>query len=133
MLLQGTDAETVSGTRTEDHVGSDPAASFWRWQEPLTHEFVTKGALARVVHHPVGDRSGRELLGMRFLDLALHAWDLARSLGTNERIDPDLARHVLDHQMHLVKELRGRGLYASERDVVGSDPQRELLSRTGRG
>jgi uncharacterized protein (TIGR03086 family) len=133
MLLQGADAGALAATRTQDHVGGDPAGSFWRWQKPLADEFAAHGALARVAHHPVGDRSGRDLLGMRTLDLALHAWDLARSLGLDECIDPDLARYLLAHQMQLVEELRGHGLYGDERDVHGTDPQWELLSRTGRG
>jgi hypothetical protein len=48
---------------------------------PLGVELATSGALTRVVHHPAGDRSGRDLLGMRLLDLPLDAWDLA---GTEE-------------------------------------------------
>jgi uncharacterized protein (TIGR03086 family) len=133
LLLRGAAAEELAATRSEDHVGSDPAGSFRRWQAPLAAEFAAQGALTRVVHHPVGDRSGADLLGMRVLDLTLHAWDLARSVGLEERLDPELCAHVLASHMHLVEELRAAGLYAAPRDGDPSDPQTELLLRTGRG
>lgn len=62
LLLRGAPSEQLAATRTQDHAGADPSASFRRWQEPLAAEFATAGALARVVHHPVGDRSGADLL-----------------------------------------------------------------------
>jgi uncharacterized protein (TIGR03086 family) len=132
MLLRGAEAAALAATRDQDHVGSDPVGSFWRWQAPLADEFGTSGALTRVVHHRAGDRSGQDLLGMRILELTLHAWDLARSLGRDERLDASLARHVLDRHLHLVDGLRERGLYAPPRAAAGPDAQEQLLARTGR-
>ena len=132
MLLLGADAAALAPTRSQDHVQSDPGRSFWYWQRPLAAEFAAQDALSRIVHHPVGDRSGQDLLGMRILDLTLHAWDLARTLDLDEQLDPDLVDHLLSRHMHLVAERRDHGLYAAERDVATSDPQGELLARTGR-
>jgi len=133
MLLRDADAAALAATRSQDHVKSDPDGSFWHWQRPLAEEFAAEGALSRIVHHPVGDRSGQDLLGMRILDVTLHAWDLARSLHLDEQLDPALVDHLLSRQMHLVEELRDRGLYAPVRDGAQSTPQHELLARTGRG
>jgi hypothetical protein len=82
----------------------------------------------------VGDRSGLDLLRMRMLDLTLHAWDLARSLGLDETLDPELSGHLLSTCMHLVEELRGHGLYAvaGAPDADTRTPQCELLRVTGR-
>ena len=48
------------------------------------------GALEVTVHHPTIDMTGEQLLGFRIVDLVMHAWDLARSLGFDETLDADL-------------------------------------------
>jgi uncharacterized protein (TIGR03086 family) len=133
LLMLGASAEQLTPTRSEDHVHPNPLTSYLRWHEPLRTAFREAGALERLVHHPVGDRSGRDLLGMRTLELTLHAWDLSRSLDLDETLDGELARYLLDHCMYLVDELRGNGMYAPENgEADGGSPQAELLRRTGR-
>lgn len=133
LLLRGAAAGDLAATRAQDHVRPDPLAAYLRWQRPLTAAFAEPGALARTVHHPVGDRSGLDLLRMRTLDLALHAWDLARSLGIDDTLDAELSAHLLGQCRDLVEELRGHGLYA-EPGEPGEDasPQAALLRQTGR-
>jgi uncharacterized protein (TIGR03086 family) len=127
-------AEELTATRTQDHVRPDPLDRYRHWQRPLAAVFAEPDALDRVAHHPVGNRSGLDLLRMRTLDLTLHAWDLARSLGLDETLDPELSGHLLSHCMYLVEELRGHGLYAlaGEQDGGPTAPGRELLRLTGR-
>jgi uncharacterized protein (TIGR03086 family) len=134
LLMQAAPAEQLAATRTQDHVRPDPLDAYRRWQRPLAAVFSQPDALGRVAHHPVGDRSGLDLLRMRTLDLTLHAWDLARSLGLDETLDPELTGHLLSHCMYLVEELRGHGLYAPAGEESGdpSSRQRELLRQTGR-
>ncbi len=89
LLLRGASAEQLTGTRAQDHVRPNPLKSYRYWQRPLVAAFAKPHALTGVVHHPVGDRSGLDLLRMRTLDLALHAWDLARSLDLDQALDTD--------------------------------------------
>ena len=57
--------------------------------------FAEPGALERTCHHPVGDIPGSQLLGFRIGDLALHAWDLARAIGADDTLRPEVRRgHV---------------------------------------
>jgi uncharacterized protein (TIGR03086 family) len=135
LLMQGAGADELAATRTEDHVRPDPVRGYRQWQRPLAGVFAEPGALERTVHHPVGDRSGLDLLRMRMLDLTLHAWDLARSLGLDETLDPELCGHLLSTCAYLVEELRGHGLYAvaGAQDGDTMTPQSELLRLTGRG
>ncbi|WP_051515815.1 TIGR03086 family metal-binding protein [Candidatus Blastococcus massiliensis] len=132
LLLGGAAADELTATRTQDHVRPDPVAACRRWQEPLAAAFAEPGALDRVVHHPAGDRSGRDLLRMRTLDLALHAWDLATSLGLDDALDPSLGEHLLAHGAGLVEELRGLGMYAQPGVDDGGPAQLRLLRLTGR-
>jgi uncharacterized protein (TIGR03086 family) len=134
LLMRGARADELAGTRTQDHVGSDPLGGYRRWQQPLARAFSERGALDRVVHHPAGDRSGSDLLRMRILDVTVHAWDLARSLGLDETLDHDLAGHLLTTCTYLVDELRDLGLYAApgRRSGDALSVQHELLWHTGR-
>lgn len=134
LLLQGAPAEQLAGTRTQDHVRPDPLETYRHWQRPLVAAFAESGALTRVVHHPVGDRSGLDLLRMRTLDLALHAWDLARSIDLDETLDPQLVGYLSEYCLYLVEELRGYGLYAptTPQHSEPSSPLQELLRQTGR-
>jgi hypothetical protein len=80
--------------------------------------FAEDGALDRVGHHVTGDRTGRDLLPMRILDLAVHAWDLARAIGADESLDDDVVAFLLDH---------------TDGDAPGeATPQDRLLHRLGR-
>jgi uncharacterized protein (TIGR03086 family) len=97
MLLHGATADEVDATRTRDHLGDDPVAVFAATAADMVRAFHEDGALARVAHHPIGDKTGAELLGMRVYDLVVHAWDLARGIGTDEALDPDAATFALLH------------------------------------
>lgn len=134
LLLQGAAADDLAATRTQDHVRPSPLEAYLRWQRPLAAAFAEPGALDRTVHHPVGHRSGLDLLRMRTLDLALHGWDLARSLDLDDHLDGELSAHLLTTCAYLVEELRGHGLYAASGERPGEDvpPQLALLRRTGR-
>ena len=133
LLLRGATAEELAATRTEDHVGPDPLSSYLEWQLPLAAAFAEPGALDRVVHHPAGDRSGLELLRMRTLELALHGWDLARSLHHDDPLDEELCAHLAERATATVDGLRTRGLYGPPGDDDPALPaQVHLLRRTGR-
>jgi len=132
--LRGASAEQLTGTRAQDHVRPNPLKSYRYWQRPLVAAFAEPHALTGVVHHPVGDRSGLDLLRMRTLDLALHAWDLARSLDLDQALDTQLISYLLSRCMYLVDELREHGLYApaTRQHPESSTSLQALLKRTGR-
>ncbi len=101
MLLRGADAGAVDATRSDDHIGDDAVASFTTTAATMLAAFEAPGALDRIYHHPVGDRTGRELLSMRALDSAVHAWDLAQALVVDSELDPGLAEFALAYVPHM--------------------------------
>jgi uncharacterized protein (TIGR03086 family) len=119
MLLRGAPIGQVEATRSADHLG-DAVAAFVAAAHEVVACFAEDGALDRIAHHVTGDRTGRQLLSMRILDLAVHAWDLARAIGADEGLDDELVSFLLADT-------------ADPDDVPpGATPQDRLLQRMGR-
>jgi uncharacterized protein (TIGR03086 family) len=133
MLLRGASAAEVDATRTVDHIGADAVYSFTSTAPALLAAFAEDGAMSRIGHHPNGDRTGSELAQLRVLDVTVHAWDLARAIGADERLDPDLVDFALTCTGQ-VEALRQQGRFAAAIDdeVATSSPQHRLLMLTGR-
>jgi hypothetical protein len=85
------------------------------------------------VHHVTGDRTGRELLSMRILDAAIHAWDLARALGAGEALDDDVVAFLLAYTAGLDLGPQQRAFAVADADAPrNGSPQEQLLHRLGR-
>ncbi|MEA2000360.1 MAG: TIGR03086 family metal-binding protein [Actinomycetota bacterium] len=97
--------------------------------------FGSPGALGGVYHHVVGDVPGTVVVALRTNDITLHAWDLARSGGFDEQLDPGLVRHVWDKMSPNVDELAAGDRFGSgsRGDLPDDAPlQARLLDITGR-
>lgn len=67
------------------------------------------------------------------MDLTVHAWDLARGIKADERLDPELVSDVLAFIEPQVEQLAGSGLFAPPvRVSPDADPQTRLLALVGR-
>ena len=87
LLLRGAPLEQVEATREVDHLGDHPLAAFELTAAAVTGCFHEPGVLDRTFRHAIGDRTGHQLCVMRILDVGVHSWDLARAIGSDERID----------------------------------------------
>jgi hypothetical protein len=67
----------------------------------------------------------------RVFDITLHAWDLARALGMDYRLDPALVEVVLRIVENGPPGM-GFGINALGRTTATSSPQATLLDLTGR-
>ena len=133
LILADADAETLQATRTKDHVGQDPVATHDAYQRALEDAFAQPGVFPRTVHHPSGDRTALQLLHMRVAEQALHAVDLARSLGLDESLDPELVDHMLARVATEFDFGRDNGFFDPERQVPDDAPaQARLLALSGR-
>ena len=97
--------------------------------------FEQPGALARTVHHPIGDVSATQLLGFRVGDLTLHSWDLSRSIAGDELLDPELVAAVwtdLEPLSAVIGEIGVFGDGPSGDVGEESELQLRLLDLTGR-
>ena len=134
MLLHGARPEETNALRAIDHLGDDPVGAFAALADEMTAAFQEAGALSRSVHHPAGDRSGETLLEMRIMDFTLHAWDLARAIGSDETLDPDLVARLWDVLPAIVPELAQSGFFGAPQGEPPADASLQLrvLHLTGR-
>ena len=82
--------EEVGDRFDGDLLGEHPARA---WEEAARGALAATeqgGVLERTVHVSFGDISGQEYLSQLTTDHVIHAWDLARATGGDERLDPEL-------------------------------------------
>jgi uncharacterized protein (TIGR03086 family) len=131
MLLRGASAAAIAPTRTQDQLGDEAVAAFVTTARDLLAEFSRDGALTRRVHHPIGAMSGGELLDLRILDVAVHTWDLACSIGADTTLPPRLVEYALTTAEHLQAGRRS-GAFAEPTGLDHGSDQQRLLGLTGR-
>jgi uncharacterized protein (TIGR03086 family) len=111
--------------------------SEWEWRTAEERAgFAAPGALDRAVAHPVmGDIPCPQFLAMRVGDALLHAWDLARAIGAQEQLDPELVAEVWANMSPIAGFIGKSGFFGSgPSGEVGEDAplQTRLLDLSGR-
>ena len=87
-LFEGQTIADVGDRFEGEILGADPQAA-WKEAAAAALAPVSSDVLDRTVHLSFGDFPGREYLGQLTADHVIHAWDLARGIGGDERLDPD--------------------------------------------
>jgi uncharacterized protein (TIGR03086 family) len=132
-LLEGRTIADVGDRFEGDILGADPQAA---WKEAAAAALAAVGSadvLGRTVHLSFGDVPGEEYLGQLTADHLIHAWDLARAIGGDERFDPDLVEFVHTLMAPQVDQWRAAGVFGPAVEVPdGADLQSRLLALTGR-
>lgn len=131
-LLAGRTIAEVAPELPDDPLGDDPLAA-WR---SASAEAIGAAAAAdpdTTVHLSFGDHPARFYLTQLAADHVIHAWDLARGIGGDERLDPQLVEAVAVWFAGQEDAYRAGGVIA-ERTAVpdGADPQTRLLAAFGR-
>ena len=87
----------------------------------------------RIVRLSFGDVPGREYTLQLFADHLIHAWDLARAIGADERLDAGLVASCAIWFEAVEDAYRSAGTIAARSPVPGdADAQMVLLARFGR-
>jgi uncharacterized protein (TIGR03086 family) len=135
MILDRAEADVVLRTRDDDWSADDPLAAFDDGLARVTEAFARPGILLEEVHHPkTGSVTGAQLRLLRVNELTVHAWDLARSIGADDRLDDDVVLWLVDGLEPLLSAVGASGLLkAPPSDLRQSvDPQTRLLALLGR-
>ncbi|MFW6641311.1 TIGR03086 family metal-binding protein [Nocardiopsis algeriensis] len=94
-LLGGARVEDVGDRMEGDNLGEEPLVSWEVASREARAAWLAPSALQGTVHLSFGEVPAELYLWQMTFDLAVHAWDLARALGTDDRVDPELAKELL--------------------------------------
>jgi uncharacterized protein (TIGR03086 family) len=131
-LLAGATIADVGDRYEGDILGAEPQPA-WKEAAAAAVEAATPASLGGTVHLSFGDFPGEAYLGQLTSDHVIHAWDLARGIDGDDRLDPDLVRFVYDFLAPQVEQWRGAGVFADAVEVpAAADLQTKLLAITGR-
>lgn len=132
-LLAGCTVDQVGDRFDGDQLGDDPLHSWVLAAGAAREAWIAPGALDKPVQLSAGETPAEEYGWQMTTDLAVHAWDLARALGVDERIDPGLAEAVLAYVEPNADEWTASGLFAPPVPVPpDADAQTRLLALLGR-
>lgn len=93
-LIGGATREDAIALLTTAVAGNNPLAAVQDSMRAQAAAFADPAALELTVQHPAMDMPGSQLLGFRVGDLLVHSWDLARAIGADETLDPEVVAVV---------------------------------------
>ena len=132
-LLAGSTIGDVGDRFDGDVLGPDPKGSWLAASGDALAAADAPGAMDRTVHLSFGDFPGREYAMQLFADHLIHAWDLARAIGADERLDPELVDACTAWFAPMEEAYRSAGAIAARPPVPdGADAQTRLLAMFGR-
>jgi uncharacterized protein (TIGR03086 family) len=132
-LFAGSTIGEIGDRFDGDVLGADPKGA---WLVASAHALEAAdepGAMDRVVHLSFGDFPGREYAMQLFADHLIHAWDLARAIGVDQRLNGGLVDACTTWFAAMEDAYRGAGAIAARPPVPGgADAQTQLLAMFGR-
>jgi len=132
-LMEGRTIAEVGDAFDGDVLGEDPKGAWSSASEAALASTSPDGAMDRTVHLSFGDFPASEYASQLFADHLIHGWDLARAIGADEAMDPELVDACAAWFEQMEAVYRGGGVIADRPDVPdGADAQTRLLAAFGR-
>lgn len=132
-ILAGRTMAEVGDRFDGDQLGDDPVAAWDGAAAGAREAFVAEGALNDTVHLSYGDERADVYARQMISDLTIHAWDLARGIGVDERLDDALVSTVHEWTAPNVDGLASTGLFAPPVPTAADAPlQTRTLAMFGR-
>ncbi|RNL82999.1 TIGR03086 family metal-binding protein [Halostreptopolyspora alba] len=130
-LLSGGTVEDAGDRFDGDHLGETPVATWEVMSRDARTAWLQPDALERTVHMSFGAIPASFYLWIMTLDQLVHAWDLARAIGTDETLDAGLVEATL--QWVNENNVTVPPYFAEPVPVAeDADTQTRLLALTGR-
>ncbi len=89
-LLEGSTIAEVGDRFDGDLLGDDPVRAWDDSAGEALAAVARPGAMSDIAHLLFGDFPGHEYAAQLFADGLIHSWDLARAIGADEALDPEL-------------------------------------------
>jgi uncharacterized protein (TIGR03086 family) len=132
-LIEGKTIAEVGGALDGDLLGDDPKRAWKEAAEESVSAASSDGALTATCHVSFGDIPGEEYLSQVLSDNVVHSWDLARGVGADERLDPELVDFTHSYLAPQIEAWRSAGAVGPALEVPDdADAQTKLLAMMGR-
>ena len=132
-LFAGQTIEEVGDRFEGDLLGVDHGVAWSTYAAQAIAAVHEPGAMDRIVHLSFGDFPGRDYAMQLAADMVIHSWDLARSIGADEELEPDLVEALAAWFPSVAQGYRDAGAVAPPPAVPdGADAQTRLLADFGR-
>ncbi|GGK89305.1 TIGR03086 family protein [Planomonospora parontospora subsp. parontospora] len=132
-LFAGRSAAEIGGAFDGDLLGDDPLKAFDSSAAAAVQATGEGGSLTAVVRLSFGDVPGAEYITELFADALIHTWDLARAIGADERLDPELVEACAAWFADAGDDYRQAGVMGDPHPVpAGTGLQARLLAAWGR-
>lgn len=132
--MQGVLAKATGGEPAETAVGDDHVAQYVALRDEVLAALDRPDVLHSLVDTPMGRIEIDQFIALLRSDVAVHVWDLARTAGVDERIDPSLvaAAHAFFQSMPAAA-VRREGILGPEvTPAADADAQTRMLNFVGR-
>jgi uncharacterized protein (TIGR03086 family) len=132
-LVGGATVDEIGDRLDGDRLGDDPVATWDTSQHGSLAAFGGPGALDGVVALSSGERPTAEYCWEMTTDALVHSWDLARGIGADDTLDPELVELVYERILPVAEHLQETGLFAPPVPVPDDAPlQTKMLALFGR-
>lgn len=132
-LLGGGSVAEAGDRFAGDPLGDDAKGAWREASRAAQQAFAAEGALDRSVALSYGDTSARDYIWEMTVDATVHAWDLARGIGADDRLDPELVRRIHAETENDTESLAATGLFDAPVHVpTHADLQARMLGLFGR-
>jgi len=132
-IFEGRTVQEVGDRFDGDVLGDDPTAAWDAAAGPAIDAVHGTGAMGRIVHLSFGDVPGSEYTSQLFADFLIHAWDLAKAIGSDDVLDPELVEACAAWFAEREELYRQVGAVGGRPDLPdGAEPQARLLAAFGR-
>jgi uncharacterized protein (TIGR03086 family) len=131
-MLAGKTIAEVGDRLDGDVLGDDPLRTLIdAWNAALA-AIDGPGALETTVHLSFGDLPAKAYVQQMALDSVIHSWDLARGIGADDALDPELVDHCYADLKGSAEAWRSAGVFGPETAPADDSTQAKLLALTGR-
>jgi uncharacterized protein (TIGR03086 family) len=132
-LMAGQTVADVGDRFDGNVLGDDPKRAWDDAAAAAVAAVQEAGAMERTVHLSFGDYPGSEYASQLFADHLIHSWDLARAIGADDALDPELVDACMRWFAEWEQAYRGGGAIGPRPEIPeGADPQTRLLAMFGR-
>ena len=132
-LMTGRTIAEVGDRYEGDLLGDHPTKAWDEAAAEAVGAVGADGALDRIVDLSSGPTPATEYVSQLYADHLIHAWDLARAIGADDRLDPELVDACATWFASMEDIYRSIGAIGPRSETsAGAGPQTTLLAAFGR-